>query len=531
MLPAVVCSSLDKFRILKIHIPKCETNGIRSVDIRSISKKMLYFKLHHVFAVLESGNWLTFNANIENVNIFNSDIKHIFGVWEYILPSEAFGSSEMALEVFEPNKDDASFIQAKYISSYLFLQEYNHRCASEILNDLDDFLISRLVTNAFAFEDKQFALTQLAAAIRSPKARFIEGVKKFEYMPNRIDCVFEVLQVLMSDPTAMFLPYHPKSSFVGSVYIGNNSFKGQQNTEIPFASLTWDAEKVDLFASAKTIGIVEKPTGFTEKYNLPSTFETYAKRKFYFIRNGISENAKVYIKASPHTIKVLSVHGIIINDGGVWYVDFSNLPLISKKLSHSNITGPDLYEIVMKLIQEKKSLYGLLHIKNKLFKKTENSFDVFYRSANEEQKMILKEHYGIGSEGFQYAETDRRGPLNIAFYISDTGGENEISKLAYLLDSPLNQRKYTQDELKSALNFIESFSLKFFDNLGNKPSIDLEKKIEQTLLKIIELEFKVQHFRLVCITRDWWDDLVKAGVCGYKCVQGDLMFTEESLYA
>ena len=531
MLPAVVCSSLGKFRILKIHIPNCETHGIRSVDIRLISSKMPYYKLHHVFAIIDGGNWLTFNTNIEQISIFNKSVKYVFGIWECILPPEAFGSDEMGMEVSEPEKGDDSFVKAKYISSYLFLQNHNNCCASEILKDLDDFFISRLVTNAFAHEDKQFAFNQLAAAIVSPKARFIEGIKKFEYTPSNIDCVFEALQVLMLDLRSVFLPYHPKSSFNGSVYVGNSSFSGNQDTEILFTSLKWDAEKVDLFALATTTGIVEQPIEFVGKYNLPDKLETYSKRKFYFIRNGISENAKVYIKANPYTINVLSIQGIIANDDGDWYLDFSRLPLISKKFSHSSITGPDLYSVVMRLTAEKKALYGLLHIKNKLFKRIETSFDSFYSSVTDEQKTILKDHYKIDKDGFHYAETDRRGPMGIAFYISDKDGENEISKLAYLLGEPLNQRKYTQEELKSSLTFIESFSLNFLDLMGNKPSTYLEKQIEQTLFKIIELEFKVQHFRLVCVTRDWWASLVKAGVCGYKCVQGDLMFTEESLYA
>jgi len=528
---SLACLSFGRFRIIKIPISDCGKNKkIRSAEIKSLKEKLPFFKLHQIFAFLENGDFLTFDIYLDTFNIFNETINGLFTVWERLDIIHKDSVKEIAADII----DDDDSIKARYISSFIFLEDNNQICASEIVDSLDDFLISRLVTNAYAFEDKLFALNQLRFAIKSQEGRFLEGRTHYTYDPSSIDCAFETLQILMLDPKAIFYPYHPKSSFDSRFILNASNFIGHRDTQIPFNSLKWDAEKIDLSVFSHIEGHIKIFSRDAKEHNLPETIETYTKRKFYFIRNGVLETAKIYFSASAEVLKLLESNNIAIKENDGWYVDFSSLPLISRKFSVSKITGPILYEIIINLIQEKKKLYGLKHIKNKLYPTVKNSFEDFYNTLTNEQKKFIEtdRNIGIYADGFRYNDrTLKRGPHDIKFYITDKDGENDVSKLAFIAEAPLTSISYSLDKLKDSFQFMESFSLSFFDSPMEKPSIELEKQIEQTLIKIIELEFKIQHFRLVCITRDWWTTLVTSGFRGYTCENGDLKFTEESLYA
>jgi hypothetical protein len=525
MLSPLLCLNVGSFSILKIPLPRSEQKKVRSCGIYDYDNMPPYFTLKQVFIITKEG-WLSFNINYNTVNIFNDDVDGVFIV--------CFLGNLPSIKSHFPLVDpaDESFMVARYVSSYMFIQSCNLFSAAEILEGMDDYLLSRLAVNAYGFDDKQFALNQLRFAIKSKAGRYVEGKKKYIYDPTKPDCVFEILKYLMLDQEAVFYPLHPKGYFDSEFVIGKNKqFVCHKDVAVPFNKLRWDAEKVDLSVSVKIHGYVE--LNLDDDIGLPRRIETFTKRSFHFIRNGVSENARIYFNASAETIALFKLHDLIKEEDGKWCLDFSSLPIISKKLAKSEMTGPDIHKIIMELIDAKKNYYSLLYIKNKLFSKnTAEPFSILYRSLSERQKSILQKGYNLTENGFSFvASPIRRGLANINFYVSHKTGEIDISKLAFIVGESLTPKIFSPEDLKASYEYLDLFSFHFFDYIEKNRNKTIDTEMNACLKKIVELEYTIQHFRMICIISGWWSELVRTGVCGYKCEQGDLVFTEESLYA
>jgi hypothetical protein len=518
----------DKFKLIKIPLAKSEGKKVRSYDLGNLKVTYPFLKLELVF-VFTKFNWLIFDNNSTTLNVFNESVTEIFTVW----------STVYLIEDDPPVKDDDEIsIVAQYIGSYIFLERGFVQKAFNMIVTLSDILLSRLVFYAHGFDDRNFALNQLRFAIFCKEGRYIEGKGVFFPKVNQIDCIFDLLKFLMQDKEAVFYPYHPNGRFDSYFVEGKNShFICRSDIEVPFNQLRWSPDKVDLFINTKVYGYIDvmsyRHLDHDIVSGLPNQIETYTTRQFHFIKNGISENTKVYIKASSATTEALIEQKILQSDESGYFIDFSEMPLLGCKLyTETKLTGPEMFVIIEDSIKYKKRYYSLRYIKMKLFSTTFDSFSQTYQQFTLKEKKYLESLSGLTEKGYPFhANPIRRGSVDISFYISDREGELELSKLAYIIKEPITDREFKPEELKSTYEKLDMFSFQFFDYIDKNPSKTLDDEIENCLQKIVELDYLIQFFRMLCITSSWWSEVLEFGVRGYKCEKGDLVFTEEHLYA
>ena len=470
--------------ITYLEIPLPESEGIRTFSPDKIKEKFNLFVIWHMFSFVNDNlDWIRYTTPMDygDIKVFNKDVKKV-----YISGLTSLG------DAYKPNVDaikinscfdDEIMLKAHYVDYYLYIEDGNCDFTSIYLcSELKDTFIQKIARYANMEHDKEFALNQILFALRSPKGRFLEGNYEEDiarYDNQKLYTVLDVMCLLMKNYMGYFRPYSAHAPFDWNVEhnMGDNYiFEGSKHTRISFSTLNWDVYRLNLSSDIRVFGTVhlDRISDKYKKYNLPATIETWAYRKFFFMRVGAVQYRKLHISATEGLIDKLKDIAIFKDSHGL-YLDMSMLGIyMFNKDADLDFPYEEEYEI--------KCKYQALKYLQKIYApdpipKTVTNFKKFYNSLNEDQKLFLLENR-ITENGFFFKDNNVLENRNY-LVVSETK-RKWLEDFTYYTGDPFIKHRYlTTEQIKSFKEYVGSFS-----------KVNIREQVKAMNDKRIEMAYK-----------------------------------------
>ena len=144
-------------------------------------------------------------------------------------------------------------------------------------------------------------------------------------------CLLDLLELLMMDDEAYFLPHHPSFHYkrIGVKKEGDPQYPTftSYNNPIKLDQLTWHNTRLNLSVLAKIEGQVQLPVN---KFNL-STLNTFIYRNYTLIKDGKLNINILPVLISEETVKTLIQHDVVKSKSDVYLIDLTTLPIINQQ--------------------------------------------------------------------------------------------------------------------------------------------------------------------------------------------------------
>lgn len=144
-------------------------------------------------------------------------------------------------------------------------------------------------------------------------------------------CLLDLLELLMTDDEAYFLPHHPAFQYkrigVKSDIVEGYPIFTSHDLPVKLDQLTWHNSRLNLSILAKIDGEVKLPPN---DFNL-TTINTFIYRNYTLIKDGILNISILPVLLSKATVKILMSHDIIKFEEEIYLLDLTSLPIINNK--------------------------------------------------------------------------------------------------------------------------------------------------------------------------------------------------------
>lgn len=246
------------------------------------------------------------------------------------------------------NVNDEQLLRAAYAGALILVQKAQSAEAIDLLNWIGDKSILKQVVNSYTNSEYGVVESRLQVAIKDQQQRFKEGRDTACVPPEDAFCLIDLLSLLMDDREARFYPRHPSFAYqrIGKArktVEGYAKFEADQ-VGIPFASLTWSKEKLNLSVLGVITGsiVLQPQNGKTaEMLGLPSAYWTKVFRNYTLIKNGLLNVNRIPITCSAETKVYLQQLNLIeteliekeLDGMNVIVIDLTRLPTINKKMA------------------------------------------------------------------------------------------------------------------------------------------------------------------------------------------------------
>lgn len=245
--------------------------------------------------------------------------------------------------------NDDSLLRASYAGALVLVQRTKSAEAIDVLNWVGDPYLLEGVVNAFTNTEYGSVEGKLLEAVKEKPKRFLKGRKTDNVPSEGAFCLLDLLKLLMEDEAARFYPRHPDFQYkrIGKLrkpVEGYPHFEADM-TGVPFSTLTWHKEKLNLSVMAMITGTVNllPQDGVTaEKVGLPPVYPTKIFRNYALIKDGkvnlsqlpisCSEVTKVYL-TNLELIKAVDESKGQQPNGhpGILTIDLAKLPTINRR--------------------------------------------------------------------------------------------------------------------------------------------------------------------------------------------------------
>lgn len=213
------------------------------------------------------------------------------------------------------NLDDAGTLRAIYGAALVLTQRTKVNQAIELLGAIGDVALIDAVNNAFTNDDYGRVEAKIRAAIKSPTGRFVAGVNT-KHLPDRnAFCLVELVELLVSDESARFYPYHPSFKYqrigLKTEYDANlPKFEADPNPSCPLDTLTWNDTKLNLSLTTRITGKVPLDDQ-AARHGFATPYPTFIWRSFSFVKDGNCNMPEAPFSMSLATFNELSAKKLL----------------------------------------------------------------------------------------------------------------------------------------------------------------------------------------------------------------------------
>lgn len=414
--------------------------------VRSERKKVRFGPVHGNIVFSKSGDAVVISKVDEDGNAFiDVDAGDVYSLWDNSLTSitmapqhmvhiQGMDGKDVRGNTFSAEMQD--LLSGAYMAMFAFSRKSDYATISEILRNVGDAYLIRKKANTFGTQKINELEADFLAASNSVDAMYIDG-----YNPNlepREDAynVIDMIDDLMEHDNNLWYPNDPAFSYerIGrkAVLAGKKASKDdkenlkllieQNNTAealkklqelaqeptalkfeltdkdkgYPIHNLVWNNSRANLSVQVLFEGTVELPEN---AFGLPKVFPTKKFRNFTIIKDGIINTYRLPVSLNKATFDKLQkndlLEGETYEDGKVYVLDFSSLPVINQKMVKET-SAKELFQNQFKLVKVQARNTVFNHLKKAYFDNVSIDFAAQY---GEEAAAWLKE-IGITPNGY-----------------------------------------------------------------------------------------------------------------------------------
>lgn len=268
---------------------------------------------------------------------------------------------------------DKTALRGAYAAAWVLSQQAKSDVALEVLSTIGDVALVESMANAFTNDEFGAAEKRIARAATSEAKRF-EGGKKVGVLPAYdAPCLLDALEILANDADAGFLPQHP--DFHYNAISRKRTPKGDYpkfvpdgGTVVPFTSLVWNDDKLNLSVTAALPGTVELRGEFA-KHNLPGVYKTKIMRNYTLVKDGAVNIVRpipvVLGRVSFDALKgmgMLPAGAEYADASTVYLLDLAAVPVINRKIADGMKSAKPMFELAWRetVLQGKQKAFNAL---------------------------------------------------------------------------------------------------------------------------------------------------------------------------
>lgn len=450
-------------------------------------------------------------------------------------PRKAWNELKTSSIDFVDNNDRQS--KAIYASALVMTQQTKTDVALEVVGSVGDKAIVDKLNNAFQVEEFTAAEQGILTAIQNVSGRFTNGRDTHYLPPADAFCVFDLLNMLMEDDKANFLPYHEKFAYekigvASHAKDGFAKFTADKSVKCPFSNLTWHDSRLNLSVQTKIDGTVDllpvdgvspSDAGFKNPY------PAFIFRNYSFIKDGHVHTLRFYITSSDNTYKFLKNKGIVIDDefskNGTYGVDISTLPAINRKIAEGKTSAKELCKAALREQGLKAHIKALKWLRDELevVKVVEKPVEL-----TDVQMLFLKENGVLADRGGLYQPpVDKEEPVD--FYMAKSF-EIKLSGIATLPAGKKVAEKIASGKSLTPVETLMQEGFAMWDAVKKnlKDTKVISKWFDDTIRglqsELKEIRQGLQMTKMAIILgRKWFDEFTSRDNCeltvdGVKCI-------------
>jgi hypothetical protein len=333
----------------------------------------------------------------------------------------------------KPNGKADNSDETKYATALALVQSGNTPDALQQLSDVGDVYLCTLLGSSITDAEFGQAEQAIRLAIASPSGRFIKG-KKVGCLPaeDAFD-LFDLVHLLTSDPTARFYPYHDAFEYkrVGRKTVTDGdypSFLAKKETGVPFSSLVWTGDKLNLGLLTKIEGTVEIPAN---NLGLATPFPTFVWRNYAMIADAKPNILSLPVTVSNETHTKLVLNGLVADidatSDSVHVLDLTSIPVCNRKKASRAINMKDLAEqaVASELLAAQSKVW------RGLMKELDPEGKVIQKTPFTSEQETFLNQYGIKNGAYQ--PPTKKEPatdhIDIRTFEVKVGGFSSLPKL------------------------------------------------------------------------------------------------------
>lgn len=506
------------------------------------------------FGLTTDNDVIVYKADDNNVIYVDGETKGLFwGTTGGTLLGEEF-----ALEVADNNSialTDQYTEQLVLAYGNFVLGRFNE--AEQLLFEIGDIALIEQYSKAFGKQKINDFKTQLLSIIKNETPLFESGREQNYSVNPDAYTVLELLNDLTNDEGALVYTSHPNFNYkrVSAKRLVNNKPDMKQllneaasieeieealnaegtkfeyddpNEGSPFAALSFHSSRVNVnFTTSRKGKVKNLPAN---KWNL-TEYPSRQTKSYNIIKDGILNLSSLPVTISNELRAKLITSGVSIisqvdiNGNAVYLIDFSNLPVVNKRMV-SEMNSQEFANTVFKLEEQKAA--------QKVFRYYDKQVNEKVLVEDEELNEFLK---GIGITYNGYNPSSTKAPSTDCYFAPVL--ELKIKGLSSLPSIDAVKKKIAENK---ALNFSDSLIKKYIDLYektmaasGNDASV-LKRLTETVIKQKRQTEYEVaQRVMSLILSRGWFtdkdgfDDTSVTIATDFGDVQGTLSFTDEEV--
>jgi hypothetical protein len=214
----------------------------------------------------------------------------------------------------------------------------------------DKYLIDRLY-NSFTTTELGEAINELHAAALDSSKRYQDGKKK-NYVPKAdAFCLLEALEILIQDKESFFYPTHKdfdyqRTGVPQKAKFGFPKFQKFETCKSPFASLTWNSERLNLSVLTKVEGQIELNVD-AQATGLPAFLDTFQWKNYTIIKDGMLNVRKLPCSMSKVAFLALQTGGLIPKtwkweENKIYILDLKRIPIMNRVIANDYTSATDV---------------------------------------------------------------------------------------------------------------------------------------------------------------------------------------------
>lgn len=344
------------------------------------SKKVLidapkHRKFEFAFTISDANEIVFYSINNEQVLVPENTERVLFFT----------NKAQPGVTIKYDDNNDPSVTRLMYSSLYVLSDKLQNDYVDDIFKVLGDKHLYNVFVNAYGKQKLINFKNLVKECIADDKKRFVSGRVQNLVVDENAYCVMNLIDDLTKDDTVLIYPGHDEFNYkrIGAKKVQKNGqLSESQKEKIANASsveeikaiadelegsdlkfeyndynkgynisnLVWSSDRANLSVNMVFDGYINLPKN---KFGL-TKIDTVIFRNYTLIKDGILNVTKLPLTCSDATLRKLTgIEGLtFLIDKNIWIVDFSNLPIVNKKMVKT---------ISAKLLAEKE--YGLITLK------------------------------------------------------------------------------------------------------------------------------------------------------------------------
>lgn len=469
----------------------------------------------------------------------------------YITPTKGSSTLVYYLSTEKPNKkswdkvetsdikfgeDKDQLARAMYSAALVMSQQTKSDIALEILGKIGDKKLVDLLNNAFQVEEFGSAEELMNKAVQDVAFRFAEGRDVNYLPPANAFCVFNVLDLLLSDDSAAFFPYHEKFKYE-KISVGTKEkddygkFIADKSSKCPFNTLTWHESRLNLSVQVRVAGTVELKdrNGVTARsLGLAEPYPSYVYRNFSFVKDGHTHIKTFFITSSEKTYKEFKNHGIVVEDtfkaDKVYGLDISKLPAINRAIAEGKTSATELCRAAL---QEHRLRAQIKALKNLRDQEIPEEFKKPDHLSDAQAQFLIDNGIDPNKNGLYSPPTTKEDPKD--FYMAKSF-EIALTGIASLPTVKKVQEKIASNKSRTPSEALIEAGINLWENRKAKLSTTKDKyQWFDDTIKDLQKQMKALRYLLqsskfaVILGKKWFDEFSSRENCeltvdGVKCV-------------